>query len=59
MTLREIRKKASDLGVKNYSRFRKHELIKEIQSSEGNAPCFKEISDCMESHCLWRRECKG
>jgi hypothetical protein len=58
MTLREIRKKASELGVKNYSRFRKYELIKQIQDSEGNVPCFGAIPDCSQYECLWRPECQ-
>ncbi len=59
MTLREIRKKASTIGVKNYSKYRKHELIKEIQNCEGNMPCFGAIPDCREYGCLWRGECQG
>lgn len=59
MTLKEIRQKASNIGVKNYSKFRKYELIKEIQTCEGNIPCFGVIPDCQEYGCLWRGECQG
>jgi hypothetical protein len=58
MTLQQVRLKARDLGVKNVSRFRKENLIRVIQEVEGNAPCFRNISDCCESGCLWREECQ-
>ena len=59
MTLKVIREKAKKLGVKNITRFNKENLIRVIQSSEGNAPCFKGIDDCWEFGCLWREECQG
>jgi|WetSurMetagenome_2_1015567.scaffolds.fasta_scaffold169807_2 hypothetical protein len=58
MTLQQVRLKARDLGVKNVSRFRKENLIRVIQEVEGNAPCFRNISGCCESGCLWREECQ-
>jgi hypothetical protein len=59
MTLREIRKKARIIGVKNYTRYKKESLIRVIQETEGNSPCFKGIGDCGEIRCLWRDECQG
>jgi hypothetical protein len=59
MTLREIRAKAKDLGVKNYTRFKKDGLIRQIQQAEGNAPCFKGIKNCGELECAWRDECQA
>ena len=59
MTLKTIREKARHIGVKNYTRFKKEELIRTIQSKEGNQPCFKGISDCWEFRCLWRDECQS
>jgi hypothetical protein len=58
MTLKSIREKARYIGVKNYARFRKEDLIRTIQEKEGNRPCFKAISDCWEFKCLWREECQ-
>jgi hypothetical protein len=40
MILKDIRVKGLDLGVKNYSRLAKTELIRAIQEKEGNAPCY-------------------
>lgn len=58
MNLKQIREKASTLGVKNYSRYRKDHLIKIIQEVEGNVPCFKGIEGCGELACLWRADCQ-
>ena len=59
MTLKDIRVKARELRVKNYSRMRKDDLIRAIQEKEGNAPCYQNINDCGESDCLWRPDCQG
>jgi Rho termination factor, N-terminal domain len=59
MTLRKIQQTARNLGLKNISRHRKESLIRAIQETEGNAPCFKGIDDCGEFSCLWREECQG
>jgi hypothetical protein len=57
MTLKEIREKARSMGIKNYTRFRKENLIRIIQETEGNSPCFKNTCDCGEHQCLWRQDC--
>lgn len=59
MTLKQIRERARTTGVKNITRFRKDVLIKEIQKTEGNAPCFRDIHNCGEVKCLWREECQS
>ena len=59
MTLRKIREKARVVGVKNYTRYKKEELIRVIQELEGNSPCFKGMFDCAEFGCLWREECQN
>jgi hypothetical protein len=59
MTLREIREKARVIGVKNYTRYKKDILIRVIQETEGNSPCFKGIGNCAEFACLWRNECQS
>lgn len=58
MTLKLIREKAKDLGIKNISRYRKENLIRVIQEVEGNSACFKGILDCRQFDCLWRAECQ-
>jgi len=59
MTIKEIRNKAKITGVKNVTRYRKETLIRAIQTTEGNAPCFKEIDGCGEAKCLWRDQCQN
>ncbi len=58
MKLADIRTKARDLGVKNYSRLNKADLIKAIQTTEGNSPCYQEIVDCRVDNCLWEGDCQ-
>ena len=58
MKVTEIRTKARDLGVKNSARMNKSDLIKAIQTAEGNSPCYSEIVDCRINDCLWRPECQ-
>jgi hypothetical protein len=58
MNVTEIRAKARQLGVKNYSRLNKADLIRAIQVAEGNSPCYLQIYDCRVYDCLWRPECQ-
>jgi hypothetical protein len=58
MLVKDIRVKARDLGVKNYSKLAKTDLIHAIQEKEGNAPCFQNIYDCWQFDYLWRSECQ-
>lgn len=58
MTLKKVRETARTLGIKNISRYRKENLIRVIQETEGNSPCFKDIRDCREVGCCWREECQ-
>ena len=59
MEEKTVREKARHVGVKNYARFKKEDLIRTIQAQEGNQPCFKAIHDCWEFGCLWREECQS
>jgi hypothetical protein len=59
MILKDIRAKGRDLGVKNYSRLAKTDLIRAIQEKEGNAPCYQNIHDCRQYDCLWMPDCQG
>ncbi len=40
MNVKEIREMARHLGVKNYSRLKKTDLIWAIQEAEGNSSCY-------------------
>jgi len=57
MMMNQIIEKARILGVKNYSRLRKADLIRAIQEKEGNSPCYQVISGCQEQDCLWKPGC--
>ncbi len=57
MTMSQIIEKARILGVKNYSRLRKVDLIRAIQQKEGNSPCYQATSGCQEPDCLWKPGC--
>ena len=36
----------------------KEQLIREIQKAENNNPCFRTITNCAETGCLWYTECQ-
>ena len=57
MTIREIRKRAKELGLKP-ARKNKLELVRAIQAIEGNPQCFRTRSrHCDETGCLWLEDC--
>lgn len=58
MTLKDIREKAKTLGVKNYTKMKKGDLIRAIQTAEGNSPCFEQITDCRQFDCCWMGDCQ-
>lgn len=51
----EIRGKARSLGVEPSGP--KQELIRRIQSAEGNQPCFGTKAECEQDRCCWREDC--
>jgi transcription termination factor Rho len=55
----QLRTMARDLKIKNYSRMRKDQLVWAVQEAEGNAACYKKISDCGIIDCLFREECQA
>jgi hypothetical protein len=59
MNLNQIRKLARTAGVKQVTRFRKADLVREIQRSEGNHDCFasEHHRTCGQNGCLWREDC--
>ncbi|MDD2308189.1 MAG: SAP domain-containing protein [Desulfuromonadaceae bacterium] len=59
MKMQEIKEIAIKLGLKTV-KLNKGELIRAIQSEEGNIPCFgigKATERC-QAKCLWREDCK-
>ena len=58
MTVKDIRDKARTLKVKNYARLPKEQLIRAIQTAEGNVDCYGKIEDCGQMDCCWRADCQ-
>ena len=57
MKVQEIKKKATAMGIKP-GKMKKTELIRTIQSTEGNYPCFQTAdSNCDQTGCCWRADC--
>jgi len=57
MNMQQIKEKAILLGVKPGKK-RKADLIRDIQSAEGNFPCFGSAVDyCDQALCCWRQDC--
>ncbi len=57
MKMNEIRSLAKSLGIKSFGKS-KIELIKEIQSKQGNFDCFGTATDyCDQLECLFREAC--
>ena len=58
MKLTKIQDMAFKLGIRDASKMNKAELIRAIQTVEGNLPCFEtEKINCAEDSCLWRSDC--
>ncbi len=58
MRLEEVRAIANNLGVTD-SNLSNIELVRNIQTSEGNFDCFATAYDgaCDQSNCRWRDDC--
>jgi len=57
MTMGEIKDKAKNLGV-NSGTMKKTELIRAIQSAEGNTPCYGTTNGtCQWTECCFRVDC--
>ena len=55
----EIKQKAGLLGIKA-GKMKKAELIRTIQNTEGNNPCFGTANDyCPYTNCCFREDCLG
>ena len=57
MNMTEIKGKAQQLGIQA-GKMKKVDLIRAIQSKEGNSPCFETAKDyCNQLSCAWRKAC--
>lgn len=57
MDMTIVKEKAKALGIKAGKK-NSADLIKSIQTAEGNFPCFKTAgSSCDQQGCLWRTDC--
>lgn len=57
LKMEEIKTKAKDMGLK-LGKKNKSELIRSIQTAEGNPACFDTgQSSCKQQDCLWRSMC--
>ena len=58
MKLDAIKKIASQHDIKA-GKMRKAELVRSIQSAEGNEACFEtgRAAACAQDACLWREDC--
>ncbi len=58
MKMQEVREKAKKFGLKPGKIKKKVNLIRAIQSEEGNTPCFQTgIDSCDQTDCCWRDDC--
>ncbi len=53
-----LKEMAKRVGVDNFSRKNKTELIRAIQTCEGNSDCYGRIVDCDLSGCLFYNPCQ-
>ncbi len=60
MNMQEIRERAAEVGVNGAGKLRKAELIRKIQQTEGNNPCYGADwrQSCVEMFCCWRSDCQ-
>jgi len=58
MKLEKIKEIARQHDIK-VGKLKKAELVRAIQSAEGNNPCFEtgQASVCGQAECLWRTDC--
>jgi len=57
MNMQGVKARAKMLGVKS-GKMRKADLIRTIQTTEGNLACFQTGREiCDQSDCCWREDC--
>ncbi|MDR1396346.1 MAG: Rho termination factor N-terminal domain-containing protein [Desulfarculales bacterium] len=52
-----LKEMAKKLGVSNYSKLNKADLIHNIQIAEGYTPCYGSVTVCTQNQCLFRKAC--
>jgi len=59
MNLSTVKERARQIQLSGISKMRKPELIRAIQTKEGNPPCFGADwrFDCRREDCCWREDC--
>ena len=58
MLVKDIRQIAKQKGLNPKNKMKKSELVRAIQTEEGNFPCFETAADyCDQFACLWREDC--
>ena len=57
MKMQDVRNIAKGMGINTGAKRTKQDLILEIQTKEGNIPCYKTRTECPEMNCLWRDDC--
>jgi len=54
----QIREMAKRLCVKTTFGLAKTELVRKVQTAEGNHPCFRTAGNtCSQTNCLWIEDC--
>ena len=58
MVVKEIKAIAKKMGI-SVGKMKKADLIRTIQETEGNAPCFQtgNMETCGQENCCWRSDC--
>ena len=57
MKVAEVREIAKQKGIKT-GKLKKVEMVRAIQTQEGNTPCFQTgINPCDQLGCCWRSDC--
>ena len=59
MLLSQLQDQARSLGLSPAARMRKADLIRAVQTAEGNSPCFgaEWRYSCVQQDCAWRQDC--
>ncbi len=58
MVVKEIKAIAKKMGI-SAGKMKKADLIRTIQQTEGNTPCFQtgNMDTCGQENCCWRSDC--
>lgn len=58
MKMNEVKEKAKQMGIKP-GKMSKTELIRTIQTQEGNFPCYQTAGEsrCDQEQCCWSDDC--